>query len=66
MAKNLSFNEFIEFANKHYNKGGDSFVECWDESTFEEYTNCFGDITKRKALQMFRTERGIQKDYAGQ
>lgn len=66
MAKNLSFNEFIEFANKYYNKGGDSFVECWDESTFEEYTSCFGGITKRKALQMFKTERGIQKDYAGQ
>lgn len=65
MTKSLSFKEFMKLANQYYNKGGDSFVECWDESTFKECTSCFGNITKRKALQMFKTQKNIQDDYAG-
>lgn len=62
---NLTYSEFIEYAKQHYCKGGDSFFECWDEQTFNEYVKLFGEITKRKALQMFRTEYHVQKDRMG-
>lgn len=65
MAKALTFEEFIEYAKKHYNKGGDGFVECWEKRDFDEYVRMFGGITKRKALQMFRTDYEIQQDRMG-
>lgn len=65
MAKVLTFEEFIEYAQKHYNKGGDGFVECWEKRDFDEYVGMFGGITKRKALQMFRTDYEIQQDRIG-
>ena len=65
MAKTLTYEEFIEYAEKHYTKGGDGFVECWDKRMFEEYVEEFGPITKRKALDMFRLMYGIELDRQG-
>lgn len=66
MANGLSYKEFIELATQYYNKGGDSFVECWDKSTFDFYVGSFGAITKRQALQMFKTQKAVQNDYENQ
>lgn len=55
-AKALSYVELIEYAKKHYTKGGDGVYECWDERTFNDYVKMFGPITKSKALNMFRME----------
>lgn len=65
MAKALTYEELIEYAKQHYNKGGDGIYECWDERTFNEYVEMFGGITKRDALEMFRRDYEIQKDRAG-
>ena len=65
MAKALGYEEFIEYAKKHYNRGGDSYVECWDEATFDEDVRMFGPITKRKALGMFRDSYEIDRDRRG-
>lgn len=65
MAKALSYDEFIEYAKKHYNKGGDVFVECWEKAEFDNYVSAFGAVTKSKALKMFREEFDIERDRAG-
>lgn len=65
MAKALSYKEFIDYAMDHYEKGGDTFVECWEEREFNEYVEMFGPVTKRDALKMFRFEREMQREYAG-
>lgn len=64
-AKALTYEELIEYAKKHYNRGGDGIYECWDKRTFDEYVEQFGPITKRVALEMFKMERDIQRDRAG-
>ncbi len=64
-AKELTYDEFMEYAKQHYTKGGDGFCECWDEKTFTEYVKLFGGITKRRALQMFKTSYDVDKDRAG-
>lgn len=64
-AKAMSYEELMAYVLKHYNRGGDATYECWDERTFNEYVALFGPITKRKALEMFRLDREIQKDRAG-
>ncbi len=64
MAKGLSYEEFIELAKKNYSKGGDVAVECWDERTFNEYVKNFGPMTKKEALQTFRTWHDEQKESA--
>ena len=33
----MNYKEFIAYAEKNYNKGGDAIVECWDENQFNEY-----------------------------
>lgn len=65
MAKVLSYDEFIEYAKKYYERGGDGYVECWDKREFDEYTAQFGAITKSKALKMFRESYDIERDRAG-
>ena len=63
MAKKMNFKEFIEYANQHYNKGGDSYVECWDENTFKMfYPN---GVTKAEALKEFRRNYDEERDMAG-
>lgn len=54
--KALTYEEFIDLAKKNYTKGGATFFECWEKYQFEEYCEMFGEITKQKALQMFRYE----------
>ena len=51
--KGLTYEQFQKLAMKHYNHGGDDFVECWDEKMFNDYVNEFGPVTVRKALEMF-------------
>ena len=29
----MNYNEFMAYAQKNYNKGGDAIVECWDENS---------------------------------
>ena len=65
MAVSLTYTEFIEYAKKYYEKGGDGYVECWDEREFNEYVANFGPITKRKAQKMFRESYDIERDRAG-
>jgi len=64
-AKVLSFEEFIALAMKHYSKGGDGYVECWDERTFSDYVADFGPITRSKALEMFRFSYDVDMDRMG-
>lgn len=49
----LTYEEFIALAKANYTKGGDGYVECWDERTFDYYAKEFGPITKTQAMQMF-------------
>jgi len=65
MAKAMTYEEMMEYAKAHYNKGGDTFFECWERWQFDEYVKMFGPITKSKALQMFRLEHSMQKEMAG-
>ena len=64
-AKVLSFEEFIALAMKHYNKGGDGYVECWDRKVFDEYVADCGPITRSRALGMFRDSYDIDLDMMG-
>lgn len=65
MAKILTYEEFMDYAKKHYERGGDSYFECWDERTFAEYTAKWGGITRSEALKMFRRELDHERDVAG-
>lgn len=65
MAKAMTYEEFIEYAKKHYNKGGDGYVECWDRKTYDEYVEMFGPITRTKARAMFKTSYEVERDMAG-
>ena len=49
----LTYEEFIALAKANYTKGGDGYVECWDDRTFTYFVKEFGPITKTQALQMF-------------
>ena len=62
-AKALTYDELIEYAKKHYNKGGDSVYECWDERTYNEYVKEFGPITKRVALDMFKLYYDVNREW---
>ena len=63
--KALTFDEFQAFAMKHYNSGGDSVVECWDEQAFDEYVKEFGPITKKDALSIFHMYNSVYGDIRG-
>lgn len=65
MAKGLTYEEFQAYAMKHYSKGGDAFVECWDERTFNDFVDQFGIITKQRALDMFKDNLDVERDRAG-
>lgn len=49
----LTYEEFIALAKANYTKGGDGYVECWDDRTFAYYVHEFGPITEASALEMF-------------
>ncbi len=62
--KGLTYDELMELALKHYNKGGDQTYECWAKSDYEEYVKLFGPITRRDALEMFRLANAVYRDVA--
>lgn len=62
MAKEMTFKEFIEFANANYEKGGDTYVECWDQYTFDWFTKECGKITKQRAKRMFKENYSEEKE----
>jgi len=64
-AKVLSFEEFIALAMKNYSRGGDGYVECWDERTFNDYVAECGPITRARAMEMFRESNEIYEDMMG-
>lgn len=59
----LTYDAFIELAKANYTRGGDSFVECWDERTFNEYVELFGSLTRKKALKMFKDNASVEAEY---
>ena len=61
----MSYEEFIDLAMTNYEKGGDSFVECWEQTEFDEYVSTHGSITKAKARKMFKFELMMQREIAG-
>ena len=54
--KQLTYQEFINLAKKHYCNGGLTFVECWEEHQFNEYVRLFGAITEQETIKMFEDE----------
>lgn len=62
-SKRLDYDGFMEYAKKHYEKGGDAYYECWDRDFFDSYVREFGPIDKKAARDMFRTEYAVRKDY---
>ena len=65
MAKALTYEELMEYAKAHYNRGGDATFECWDRHAFDEYVEMFGPITKRVALRMFRIDYEYEREARG-
>lgn len=49
----LTYEEFIALAKANYTKGGDGYVECWDDRTFAYFVKEFGPITRASALDAF-------------
>ena len=65
MTKILNYQEFMDLSKQYYLKGGDGYYECWDEKTFNEYVKMFGEITKSKALKMYKMANEIYQDRIG-
>lgn len=61
----MTYTELMEYAKKHYCQGGDSVYECWDENTFNEYVELFGEMTQKKADAMFEMYADVDRDRAG-
>lgn len=49
----LTFDQFMALARENYGKGGDGYVECWDDRTFNYFVKEFGPITRASALDAF-------------
>lgn len=60
--KALTYEEFVALAKENYNKGGDVIVECWEKYQFDDYVEMFGQVTKSKALKMFRQYKEEEKE----
>lgn len=58
----LTYAEFIALAKDNYNKGGDGYVECWDERTFAYYVENFGPITEAGALDAFAQALDMERE----
>ena len=65
MAKGLTYEELLEYAKQHYDKGGDMTFECASREWFNDYVRMFGAITKRDALRMFRSDYEHEREIAG-
>ena len=57
MAQYLTYEQLMDYAKKHYNKGGDVTFECLDRKDFEEMK----PMTKRDALRMFAIDYEEEK-----
>lgn len=60
--KGLTYDQFMEYAKEHYTKGGDAYYECWGKKEFDYFVKNFGEITKARALSMFRLEYALQME----
>lgn len=49
----LTYEQFIALAKANYDKGGDGYVNSWDERTFNYFVENFGVITEAGALDAF-------------
>ena len=56
----LTFDQFMALARENYGKGGDGYVECWDDRTFAYFVKEFGPIT------MLLRRRWIRRTKSGQ
>lgn len=61
----LTFDQFMALARENYGKGGDGYVECWDDRTFAYFVKEFGPITRASALDALR-RRWIRRTKSGQ
>ena len=63
----MNYNEFMAYAQKNYNNGGDAIVECWEEKQFDEYVAECGPMTKERAddlMGMYEEVRADEEGYA--
>ena len=58
----MNYNEFMDYAQKNYNKGGDAIIECWDEKQFNEYVAECGPMTKDRADDLMGMYEGVRAD----
>lgn len=58
----LTYDELMNLARENYDKGGDGYVECWDERTFAYFVREFGPITRARALEMFAAAFDEEKE----
>ena len=63
MVKGLSYEEFQKLALDNYEKGGDTYYECWDNKDFDRYIEEFGPISKTKALKMFKNQKAVDDEF---
>jgi len=64
MAKHLTYEELMDYAKQHYNRGGDMTYECMTRETFDMWVNLFGPMTKPAALRMFRVDLEYEREIA--
>ena len=60
--KGLTYQQFIDYCKTKYTAGGDTYVECWDEKTFNEWVAQFGAMTKKRAQQLIKTNHAYKKE----
>lgn len=56
----MTYKELMAWGMKHYNEGGDVFVECWEESDFNEYVREFGPMTEKAACSLASIYEGVK------
>lgn len=61
----MNYQEFMAYAKKNYNNGGDAIVEYWDEKQFDEYVAECGPMTKECADALMGTYEEIRADQEG-
>lgn len=63
MANKLTIEEVKKVAMKHYNNGGDTIIECWEDREIQEWIDGAGvwykPGSKKELLKMF----GLYEDY---
>ena len=59
----LSYEEFIDLAEKHLHDGGADVLECWDWNSFDAYTEMFGPMSKKGAMNIFRSYKSEDDEW---